>query len=504
MKFIKDIIGEKREQHAMPSPADAHADAGVPDVGASGKDMLTAILAETRAPSRPAEPLRLDGSVRVRTAERSVEEAPVSDSVSHRSEEVSPAAPEDALTAFLAARARVEAQDGAQQDVAAAPGADRSGLHSSADADVARPKSGVQAPVASAPSAVEESHDAQRPYRIFTRRNRTKMLDQEDMARTGDAPHNSGVHTSDEFGLLADPMPSDPEEDIFDRGPDVLSEAELLDPALPQMSDAAPDYQPAFQPDLQTPGLDVRAGDPSESPLYTPSLTRPAVRQVVAPDPQVLVTDPAATVGTGDIVANMREGATSAPARQTAVPTLDAAFPEAAFAQTAAAAGVDLGEADLGLPMGRAGRVKTRLLGFDADDNAGDPFAQAGTPEGAAVTQYPVGWLVVIEGPGRGAGFTLFAGVSLIGRGEGQTVRLDFGDTSISRNQHAAIAYDPEQRAFYIGHGGKANLVRRNGRPVLSTESLSAGDVIRVGETTLRFVPLCGPEFAWQDGGQGG
>ncbi|MBT8155679.1 FHA domain-containing protein [Epibacterium ulvae] len=181
-------------------------------------------------------------------------------------------------------------------------------------------------------------------------------------------------------------------------------------------------------------------------------------------------------------------------------PALGAAFPEPAFAETAAAAGVDLGEADLGLPMGRAGRVKTRLLGFDADVDAGDPFAQTGVSDDGGVTQFPVGWLVVVDGPGRGAGFTLFAGVSVIGRGEGQTVRLDFGDSSISRDQHAAIAYDPEQQGFFIGHGGKANLVRRNGRPVLSTEALAPGDVIRVGATTLRFVPLCGPEFSWQDG----
>ncbi|OBY24183.1 FHA domain-containing protein [Leisingera sp. JC1] len=123
------------------------------------------------------------------------------------------------------------------------------------------------------------------------------------------------------------------------------------------------------------------------------------------------------------------------------------------------------------------------------------PAAQMAAPPG--YTQFPVGWLAVVQGPGRGAAFTLFSGVTVIGRGEDQTVRLDFGDNSISRDNHAAIAYDAEQKAFYIGHGGKANLVRRNGRPVLSTEELAAGDEIRIGETTLRFVPLCGASFGW-------
>ena len=61
-----------------------------------------------------------------------------------------------------------------------------------------------------------------------------------------------------------------------------------------------------------------------------------------------------------------------------------------------------------------------------------------------------------------------------------------------------SIAYDAKQESFFIGHCGKANIVRRNDRPVLSTEELNAGDHITIGETTLRFVPLCGPDFSWE------
>jgi len=149
----------------------------------------------------------------------------------------------------------------------------------------------------------------------------------------------------------------------------------------------------------------------------------------------------------------------------------------------------------------RAGRVKTRLLGFTGGQGgANDPFAAEAESDEAAPVKFPVGWLAVVEGPGRGATFSLFSGVSQIGRGEGQAVRLDFGDTSISRASHAAVAYDPEQRAFFLGHGGKANLVRLNNRPVLSTEDLQNGDVIRIGETTLRFIGLCGTDFDWNEG----
>ena len=148
----------------------------------------------------------------------------------------------------------------------------------------------------------------------------------------------------------------------------------------------------------------------------------------------------------------------------------------------------------------RAGRAKTRLLGFNrADDTSKDPFG--GTQETTATAQrekFPVGWLVIVEGPGVGHSFSIFTGASMIGRGDDQVIRLDFGDNSISRNNHAAVAYDEEQNKFYIGHGGKSNIIRRNARPVLSTEELHHADLIRIGETTLRFVALCGSDFKWQ------
>ncbi|MGZ2257333.1 FHA domain-containing protein [Roseobacter sp. A03A-229] len=182
-------------------------------------------------------------------------------------------------------------------------------------------------------------------------------------------------------------------------------------------------------------------------------------------------------------------------------------------AEEAASAPVDLSatsEAAVPAPMAgrsgrRAGRVKTRLLGFNrADQGAQDPI---GATEGATASpqneKFPVGWLVVVEGPGVGHSFSIFTGASMIGRGDDQVIKLDFGDNSISRHNHAAIAYDEEQNKFYIGHGGKSNIIRRNARPVLSTEELHHADLIRIGETTLRFVALCGSDFKWNmtDGG---
>ncbi len=171
----------------------------------------------------------------------------------------------------------------------------------------------------------------------------------------------------------------------------------------------------------------------------------------------------------------------------------------------------DLSEVSSAVIAGRAGRsagrVKTRLLGFQSDDEATDVFASAAQKANLApdtVEMFPSGWIVVIDGPGRGASFVLQNGVSQLGRGEDQTVRLDFGDTSISRDTHAAVAYDDETGKFYLGHGGKSNLVRLNGMPVLSTEEMTNGDEIRIGETLLKFVALCGDAFTWSGNGDDG
>ncbi|MGR3454104.1 FHA domain-containing protein [Pseudooceanicola sp.] len=144
-----------------------------------------------------------------------------------------------------------------------------------------------------------------------------------------------------------------------------------------------------------------------------------------------------------------------------------------------------------------AARNKTRLLGFHGDDLTRDVFAARAAPAPTAAPRFPVGWLVVVDGPGRGASFTLLQGLSTIGRGTDQTVALDYGDTSISRYNHASIAYDEQDNLIYVGHGGKSNIVRLNDRPLLSTEELRDGDHLRIGKTTLRFVAFCGPEFNW-------
>ena len=154
-------------------------------------------------------------------------------------------------------------------------------------------------------------------------------------------------------------------------------------------------------------------------------------------------------------------------------------------------------------------RNRTRILGFDAQPSAIVPMfdtSEAAPVVGAEALAagqpsvvFPVGWLVVTAGPGRGSAFVLTRGVSQIGRGADQTVALDFGDMAISRQHHAAVRYDAVTHRLQIGHGGKSNLVRLNGKPLLSTETLADGDEIQIGETTLMLKVLCTSAFNWSE-----
>lgn len=235
------------------------------------------------------------------------------------------------------------------------------------------------------------------------------------------------------------------------------------------------------------------------------SVSAPEVEADITPEP--VVADPPAMMAPAPPVATQgetaREMSPRAPA-DTPFGAFDAT--EQILSRRPSHIGDDAGANPVQVPAPaegrtsrRAARAKTRLLGFSpAQGDDADPFA-ADAASSDAPSRFPVGWLTVTGGRGRGAGFTLHSGVSNIGRGEDQTVRLDFGDNSISRSGHAIVAYDPEQRKFFLGHGGKANLVRLNDRPVLCTELMQSGDRIRIGETTLMFTALCGGDFDWSD-----
>ena len=106
------------------------------------------------------------------------------------------------------------------------------------------------------------------------------------------------------------------------------------------------------------------------------------------------------------------------------------------------------------------------------------------------------GWLVCVDGVEKGKDYRLHGDINYIGRSKNNDVVLG-SDPTVSRERHAMIAYDDRSKAFFFAPAGGASLIRQNGRPVLSTVELKAGDRLEVGEGTYLFMPLCGEDFQW-------
>ncbi len=121
-------------------------------------------------------------------------------------------------------------------------------------------------------------------------------------------------------------------------------------------------------------------------------------------------------------------------------------------------------------------------------------------PDAEAMTDPPVGWLVVIKGPGRGRVLPIGVGQNFFGRDSSERIALNFGDKGISRRRHGKITYDPAGRKFLIQQGEGDNLVYINdNQNVLEATELAPYTKITLSETVLRFVPLCGQDFDWSD-----
>ena len=126
-----------------------------------------------------------------------------------------------------------------------------------------------------------------------------------------------------------------------------------------------------------------------------------------------------------------------------------------------------------------------------ADDEAAD--------ESGLVPDPVCGWLVVVDGPGLGSAVTVGYGNNRVGRDAGEDIVLDFGDGQISRENHAVITYDGKNRRFYVQQGGGRNLTHVDEELVLTPVEISGGEMVSMGETKLKFIPLCGPDFDWYE-----
>lgn len=108
-----------------------------------------------------------------------------------------------------------------------------------------------------------------------------------------------------------------------------------------------------------------------------------------------------------------------------------------------------------------------------------------------------VGWLICTEGPDRGRDYRLHEEKNFIGRSSAMDIAIT-GDESISRDKHAAVAFDPKKNTFWLLPGEASGLVYLNDQLVNAPASLKVRDVIELGKTKLMFWPLCDDKFQWR------
>ena len=111
----------------------------------------------------------------------------------------------------------------------------------------------------------------------------------------------------------------------------------------------------------------------------------------------------------------------------------------------------------------------------------------------------PVAWLVATKGPGKGSVLTLGVGMNTVGRGDEPRISIPFQDDEISRGKSFSIAYDEKNSQFHLLPGEGKTLAYVEGQPVLERVEMNAHMSFQIGQTTFRFVPLCGPDFGWND-----
>ena len=132
-----------------------------------------------------------------------------------------------------------------------------------------------------------------------------------------------------------------------------------------------------------------------------------------------------------------------------------------------------------------------------------DPTPNVSTPppvshDAAATNYHPisaakgslVGVLIVVEGAAKGELYKVFDGENTIGRGDasrGDTVeiRTDERDTAVSR-KHATIIHESGNFGIKPLKEGM-NPTFLNGDEVTGGATLTDGDLIRVGNTTMQF-----------------
>ena len=100
-----------------------------------------------------------------------------------------------------------------------------------------------------------------------------------------------------------------------------------------------------------------------------------------------------------------------------------------------------------------------------------------------------VGWVVCVKGNRYTYSFRLKSGRNFVGRAENMDICLR-GESTVSRDRHAILIYEPRQNLFLVQPGETKELIYLNGNVVLTPMVMKKNDILQVGDISLMLVPL--------------
>jgi hypothetical protein len=107
-----------------------------------------------------------------------------------------------------------------------------------------------------------------------------------------------------------------------------------------------------------------------------------------------------------------------------------------------------------------------------------------------------VGWLVCIDGPEKGQDYRLHSERNFIGRAPSMDVCVA-GDSSISREKHAVMIFEPRKKTFWLQPGEAAGLVYLNDEMLRTPTQVQPGDLVELGASKFVLTPFASERCPW-------
>ncbi|MCC8066365.1 MAG: FHA domain-containing protein [Clostridiales bacterium] len=129
--------------------------------------------------------------------------------------------------------------------------------------------------------------------------------------------------------------------------------------------------------------------------------------------------------------------------------------------------------------------------------SAGDEPVTVGLFSPGRGTAYVTGWLVCVDGPGKGRDYRICHGMNWIGSSPVMDIVL-YSDAQVAPVRHCSIAYDGKSNRFFAV-AGSGSITYYNGSLLEDSHELHPGDELKIGSSTYEFVPFCREGRTWEE-----